>query len=112
MANKIPISAVEPSNETDDRPMVTQYTDFIDEKRRLIRQGYSVSDVLGPPYVNASELLNRRVPHHSKSPFRTVCQWAADVIRVIEDTGMPDKVALMLMIVRFMRVSTVCLLMT
>lgn len=113
MVDKIPINAVEPSNEADGRPMATQYTDFIDQKRRLIRQGYSVSDVLGPPHISASELLdNRRVAGHSKSPFRTVCRWAGDVVRVIEDMRIPEKVALMSMMVRFMRVSTVCRLTT
>ena len=92
--------------ETDEVPLSKMYWSFLAEKRNLIDQGWPVIDVLGPPVEDVSSLVMSTKSSISSHSHRTVCEWTADVVRHMDGLQLPERIAIFLMLVRFMRVSS------
>lgn len=101
----IPIHALQPNNELDDRAESRVYTDFIRMKRRLIEQGWPIDDALGSSLVNPEALVDRHNLSETGNPQNTICHWASDAVNSTDGMQMPEKLATMVLIVRLMRVS-------
>lgn len=101
----VPVHALQPNNEPDDRAESRIYTDFIHIKRRLVEQGWPIDDALGSSLVNPEAFLDRSNSRETGGPQKTICHWASDAVHVIEGMQTPEKLATMILIVRLMRVS-------
>ena len=104
----IPIHALQPLNDVDDHTPTAGTTAFIRAKRELIKEGWPIEQVLGSEELDtnllspkgASEIQN---PHLSNL---TVGQWVGNIFERIKDIKTPEKLAMTLLGVLFLRVST------
>lgn len=104
----IPIHALQPLNDVDDHAPIAGTTAFIRAKRELIKEGWPIEQVLGSEELDinllspkgASEIQN---PHLSNL---TVGQWVGNIFERIKDIKTPEKLAMTLLGVLFLRVST------
>lgn len=95
-------------NDADDHTLTVGTTAFIRAKRDLIKEGWPIEQVLGSEELDinllspkgASEIQN---PHLSNL---TVGQWAGNIFERIKDIKPPEKLAMTLLGVLFLRVST------
>ncbi|OCK97805.1 uncharacterized protein K441DRAFT_675178 [Cenococcum geophilum 1.58] len=101
----IPIHALQPLNDVNDHAPTTGTTAFIRAKRELIKEGWPIEQVLGSEELDinllspkgASEIQN---PHLSNL---TVGQWAGNIFEGIKDIKTPEKLAMTLLGVLFLR---------
>ncbi|EON61493.1 hypothetical protein W97_00708 [Coniosporium apollinis CBS 100218] len=99
----VPVHALQPNNEPDDRVESRIYTDFIHIKRRLVEQGWPIDDALGNSIVNPEAFLDRSNSRETGNPQKSICDWASDAVHLIEGMQTPEKLATMIVIVRLMR---------
>ena len=99
----VPLYQILPLTGIDDSPLARSYTSYRDEARSMLASGISSRELLGDWHTRVDLVFRPRRP----SDAHSVCNWAAELSAAFrDDFTMPWVLAHVMMMARFIRVST------
>lgn len=99
----IPTHLIQPLGFMDDLAFNRSCGEYIRSRRILISQGWPAEMVLGPEEVDLDAVFG---DNSIGTQVTTVSQWVASIVLPYDDLGVPERLGLMLLIGRLVRVSS------